>query len=233
MREPLIRMRGLRAGYGARKALGPLSLDLGKGETSVLIGPGGAGKSTLLRILSGTPAAASDFWCRGVWSPVGAGARLLPQKPPAPPATLRERLGDEAGLELPAETAVGRVWASLPEASKAVTADLDTPLGALPQERLRLALLTLTLAGEPPFAFLDEPEADLDEPWHTWVRRLVVAWRGRTTLLLATHHLELAREGADHIVLLVGGRVVEAAAAETLFEHPVHPRTREYLRLGS
>ena len=65
------------------------------------------------------------------------------------------------------------------------------------------------------------------------MRQLLRAFRGRTTLVVATHHLELAREASDQVLLLVGGRIVESGATEALFEHPVHPRTRDFLRLGS
>ena len=39
--------------YAGRPALGPLSLDVPAGRTTVLIGPSGCGKSTLLRLLIG------------------------------------------------------------------------------------------------------------------------------------------------------------------------------------
>src|SRR5206468_3757400 len=39
--------------YSERPALGPLSLDVPSGQTTVLIGPSGCGKSTLLRLLLG------------------------------------------------------------------------------------------------------------------------------------------------------------------------------------
>ena len=39
--------------YAGRPALGPLSLDIAAGRTTVLIGPSGCGKSTLLRLLIG------------------------------------------------------------------------------------------------------------------------------------------------------------------------------------
>ena len=39
--------------YAGRPALGPLSLEVPAGRTTVLIGPSGCGKSTLLRLLIG------------------------------------------------------------------------------------------------------------------------------------------------------------------------------------
>jgi osmoprotectant transport system ATP-binding protein len=39
--------------YAGRTALGPISIDVPDGRTTVLIGPSGCGKSTLLRLLIG------------------------------------------------------------------------------------------------------------------------------------------------------------------------------------
>src|SRR5205823_13274164 len=46
-------LRGVAKAYAGRPALGPLSLGVPPGRTTVLIGPSGCGKSTLLRLLIG------------------------------------------------------------------------------------------------------------------------------------------------------------------------------------
>src|SRR5262245_3804563 len=46
-------LRDVSKSYAGRPALGPLSLELPAGRTTVLIGPSGCGKSTLLRLLIG------------------------------------------------------------------------------------------------------------------------------------------------------------------------------------
>lgn len=53
MSEPLLSVRGLRAGYGDFQALFGIDVDLSAGEVLALIGANGAGKSTLLRAVSG------------------------------------------------------------------------------------------------------------------------------------------------------------------------------------
>lgn len=226
---PWIRARRLFAGYAERQAVGPLSFDLRQAETSTFIGPGGAGKSTLLRILHRVPE--PDLWSRGrVEVPVES--RLLRQKSLALDGSLAERLRATPGVSDPA-AAVAAVWASSPEAAACLRGVADEPLATIGREKARLAMLTLALAGEPPLALLDEPDAELEEPWFSWVRGLLVDWRSRITLVLVTHHLEIAREVSDRIFLLVGGKIVESGPAAEIFERPRLPRTRDFLRMGS
>ncbi len=50
---PLLRLRGIRAGYGAGDVLHGVDLQLGAGEVAAVLGPNGAGKSTLLSVVAG------------------------------------------------------------------------------------------------------------------------------------------------------------------------------------
>ncbi|WP_347316982.1 ATP-binding cassette domain-containing protein, partial [Ralstonia pseudosolanacearum] len=48
-----IRLRGCGKHFGGQRVLDPLDLDIGAGETLVLLGPSGCGKTTTLRIVAG------------------------------------------------------------------------------------------------------------------------------------------------------------------------------------
>jgi branched-chain amino acid transport system ATP-binding protein len=50
---PALTVRGLSAGYGETTVVREVDLDIGRGETFVLVGPNGHGKTTLLRTISG------------------------------------------------------------------------------------------------------------------------------------------------------------------------------------
>jgi branched-chain amino acid transport system ATP-binding protein len=52
MREPLLKVEGLNAGYGEMTVLRDITLEISRGEIVALVGSNGAGKTTLLRALS-------------------------------------------------------------------------------------------------------------------------------------------------------------------------------------
>ncbi len=59
MVEPLLKMEGLCAGYGAVRVLWGVDVEVAAGEITCIVGSNGAGKTTLLRVLSGQILASS------------------------------------------------------------------------------------------------------------------------------------------------------------------------------
>ena len=51
--QPVLRIAGVRAGYGGQSVLRDAAFTLHAGECAALLGPNGSGKTTLLRTLSG------------------------------------------------------------------------------------------------------------------------------------------------------------------------------------
>ncbi len=50
------------------------------------------------------------------------------------------------------------------------------------------------------------------------------------TMMVATHGMAFAREVADQVVFLENGVIVEIGPPEQVFDDPVDPRTRRFLR---
>jgi polar amino acid transport system permease protein len=78
----------------------------------------------------------------------------------------------------------------------------------------------------------DEPTSALDPELVAEVlnviRRLA---EGGMTMIVITHEVRFAREVADRIIFMDGGRIVEEGTPAEVLERPQEPRTRQFLRL--
>jgi peptide/nickel transport system ATP-binding protein len=93
-------------------------------------------------------------------------------------------------------------------------------------------VIALALACRPQLLIADEPTTGLDVTTQKSVMDLVVELtreRGMSTILI-THDLGLAAKYCDRIVVMEKGRVVETAAARSVFTAPAHPYTRKLMR---
>ena len=48
-------------------------------------------------------------------------------------------------------------------------------------------------------------------------------------MVVVTHELNFARELADWVIFLDGGKIIEEAEPQDFFERPSQPRTKEFL----
>ena len=173
-------------------ALGPLDLDVRKGEFVSLLGPSGCGKSTALRLIAGLSAPSSGSV--GVARPLrveGAGHSIgfVFQEPTLMPwASVRENVRLPLKLShVPAEEAATRVTAALTQVGLADFA------GAYPRElsggmKMRVSLAR-ALVTDPDILLMDEPFAALDEITRFRLNNdLLSLWRNlRKTVIFVTH----------------------------------------------
>ena len=210
----------------SRAALDEVDLSLDPGETVALVGPSGAGKSTIASLLLRLAVPAEgrllvdgldladlepEAWRRQLaW---------LPQRPSVLRGTVAEniRLADpEAGFDRVRAAAVlagaDGFAAALPQGYDTVVGDGGRPLSAGQARRLALARVFLRDA---PLVILDEPTAHLDPESAERVAAAIDGSLRRRTVLLITHHPELAAH-CDRIVRIEDGRpaapLVEAVA---------------------
>lgn len=86
------------------------------------------------------------------------------------------------------------------------------------------------LALRPRLMLLDEVTSALDPELVGEVLELVRELaRSGMTMLIATHEMGFAREIADRVAFLDGGRVVEEGTPEQMFSSPRHPRAARFL----
>jgi sulfate transport system ATP-binding protein len=213
--------------FGDFKALEGVSLEVGEGSLTALLGPSGSGKSTLLRIIAGletpdsgqvlidghdvTQARPQDrgigfvfqhyaaFNHMSVRENVAFGLRI--RKRPKPEVQARV---DEL-LQLVGLTA----WSG------------QRPAQLSGGQRQRMALAR-ALAVEPRVLLLDEPFGALDAKVRAelrqWLRRLHDE-QGVTTVLV-THDQEEAMEVADTIAVMHGGRIEQTGAPRDVYDQP-------------
>jgi polar amino acid transport system ATP-binding protein len=241
MTEPVLSVRGVVKRYGDHVVLDGISIDVHEHEVVTVIGSSGSGKSTLLRcvnlleelddgqvLLDGTdvsdPRVDADVARRGMGI-VFQAFNLFPHMSVLDNVTLAPRVvhgvpRDEAernALDLLDRVGLADRARSYPER-----------LSGGQQQRVAIAR---ALAYSPRLLLLDEITSALDPELVGEVLALVreLAVSGRT-ILMATHEMGFARQVADRVVFLDGGRLVESGPPEQVLGEPVHPRTRQFLR---
>ena len=201
MREPLLRVEGLRKQFGERVLFDHATLELYAGHGYVLSGANGAGKTTLLRILAGlegaqdgrlifrgvsaTPAAVPEPWRREIV--------YVHQQPYLFHTSTEKNL--EYGL-LQRGVAAGERRARVDEALHwAGLADKrDVPPHKLSGGEAQRAALARAKLLNPALLLLDEPTANLDGESRKQVLDLVTALCiDDHTVLIASHDPEILR----------------------------------------
>jgi len=238
MAEPLLHVRGLRKRFGGLVATDGVDLDVAAGETVAVIGPNGAGKTTLIAQLSGDLAPDAGRICF-------AGADVT-----ALPAPARSRLGlarsfqitsifrefsalDNVALAVQAHAGHSfRFWrparaeAALREPARAVLEQVglgargDVPAGTLAHGEQRQLEIAMALATRPTLLLLDEPVAGMGLDESARMVQLLRTLRGRHTIVLVEHDMDVVFALADRISVMVDGRVIATGAPEAIRMNP-------------
>ena len=236
----LLQASGLYKAFGDKPVLQGVSLALDAHEVVAVIGASGSGKSTLLR-------------CLNLLEPIDDGQILLGGQDISDPRVDANRVRARFGIvfqsynlfphlsvldnvtlasrvvkRMPRRTADTRGLELLDRVGLADKArEHPDRLSGGQQQRVAIAR---ALATEPEMLLLDEITSALDPELVGDVLELVrqLAVEGRT-ILMATHEMAFARDVADRVVFLDGGRIVEEGSPAALFGAPREARTREFL----
>ncbi len=210
-------------------ALRDISIELAKGEFVFLTGPSGAGKTSLLKLIFG-----AERPSEGQIVVLGRNIARLGESALPP---LRRKIGvvfqdfkllprrtieDNVALALqvtgrpPRETRA-RVFAILKQLGLQHRR-YHHPLSLSGGEQQRVAIAR-ALVNEPEILLADEPTGNLDPELTIEIMDLIAsaALRG-TTVVVATHELDIVRRYGKRTVRLEGGRIVEDT-------RPSFPRT--------
>jgi NitT/TauT family transport system ATP-binding protein len=190
---PAVSLRGVTKVYDSGvAALGPLDLDVRRGEFVSLLGPSGCGKSTALRLIAGLNApttGAVTVSRRGGETASGHSIGFVFQEPTLMPwASVRDnvRLPLKLG-RMPTVEADARIASALAQVGLADFAD------AFPRElsggmKMRVSLAR-ALVTDPDILLMDEPFAALDEITRFRLNNdLLALWRDlHKTVIFVTH----------------------------------------------
>ncbi|WP_426033143.1 amino acid ABC transporter ATP-binding protein [Cypionkella sp. TWP1-2-1b2] len=240
----MISMRGLTKRYGTNTVLDGIDLDIAAGERVAIIGPSGTGKSTLLRCVNyldrpdsgvirigdltvdaANATSAQILALRRRTAFVFQNYALFANK------TARDNI-TEALITVqrkPRAEAEARADAILREIGLSdKSASYPAALSGGQQQRIGIGR---AMALDAALMLLDEPTSALDPEWVGEVLDLMrrVAER-RQTMLIVTHEMQFAREIADRIIFMDGGRIVEEGTPAQIFDTPKDIRTANFLR---
>jgi len=93
---------------------------------------------------------------------------------------------------------------------------------------LQRAMIAMALSCRPQLLFADEPTTALDVTIQAQILQLIKALQAEfgMALVMVTHDLGVVAETVDRVVVMYGGKVMETAAVEQIFDAPAHPYTQ-------
>jgi ABC-2 type transport system ATP-binding protein len=214
---PVISVAGLTRRYRDHVALDNVSLSVGEGAITGLLGRNGAGKTTLLRILAG-----QEFASAGSVQVFGA-------SPVENEDVLRRMMfvrEDQAYPDFKVRHALRAASWFYPnwdgELALSLLDDFELPSGRTVKKLsrgMRSALgITIGLAAQAELTLFDEPYAGLDAvARQVFYDRLLTDYaENPRTILLSTHLIDEAAALFENVIVVDGGRVVLDASADGL-----------------
>ena len=237
----LLSVSGVRKCYGEKVVLDDISLAVDEHDVVCLIGSSGSGKSTLLRCIDlleeiddgviafdGQEISDPRVDAHAVRSRIGMvfqAYNLFPHLTVLENCTLAPRKVHG----VPRAEAEARALTMLDRFGLAdQAAKHPDRLSGGQQQR---AALVRALCNEPTLLLLDEITAALDPELVGEVLEIVRAEAAAgTTMILATHEMDFARDVATHVCFLDQGRILEQGPPSEIFTSPREERTRQFLR---
>ncbi len=209
--------------YGQQKALGGISLNIGKGEVLGLLGPNGAGKSTLMKILTAyIPATSGSVKVNGFDVDEN-------------PLEIRKRLGylpesNSLYLEMYVKEYLEFVLKLYPGKFnvKSRVGEMIELTGLGREQHKKIAALSKgyrqrvglaqALIHNPDILILDEPTSGLDPNQLKDIRSIISELGKEKTIILSTHIMQEVEAVCSRVVIIDNGIIVADDDTKTLSE---------------
>lgn len=213
-----------------RTIIDRLSVEIGAGLRTIILGSNGAGKSVLMRLCHGllNPTAGTVEWL-GTRNDRQRQAMVFQR----PVMLRRSALANVAyGLKLAGVSARERELRARDVLEAVGLAGIaERPARVLSGgEQQRLALARAWALG-PEVLFLDEPTANLDPGAIRDIEVIIgQIHAGGTKIVMTTHNLGQAKRLGDEILFLSQGRLVERASVDQFFAKPASAEADAFIR---
>jgi ABC-type polar amino acid transport system ATPase subunit len=236
----ILEVRDLHKSFGQLEVLKGVDVKVDARELVFVIGPSGSGKSTLLRC------------CNRLEEPTSGSIRVEGVDLMAPGVDInavRRRIGmvfqsfnlyphlsalENVGLALrkvlrksKQEAEAIAIGALSRVGLKEKAQSFPNELSGGQQQRVAIAR---ALALEPAIVMFDEPTSALDPELVGGVLNVMRELReSGMTMVVVSHEMRFARSAADRVLFMDQGKIIEEGPPEKIFNHPDHPRIREFI----
>ena len=254
----ILEVQNIRKSFGSTLVLDDISFSMEKGTALSLIGSSGSGETTLLRclnflerpdagiirvngetLLDASAARAADFQ-RNIrlkrlhFGLVFQSFNLFPQYTALENVMLAEKL---LAKEQPDwKDRKSEKVRAIREHGESLLKDmgLQDRMNNYPHQlsggQCQRVAIARALALEPDILCFDEPTSALDPELTGEVLRVIRGLADRnTTMIIVTHEMAFARDVADHVIFMDGGKICEEGTPDEVFSNPQQERTRQFL----
>ena len=229
--------------FGERQVLEDVNLQVNQGDVVVILGPSGSGKTTFLRCLNHLEKADSGrLTLAGKTYDLAKLSKkdiLEIRKKTAFVFQHYNLFANKTALEnileglivarkVPKEEAVKRAESALEKVGLLAYKDYyPSQLSGGQQQRIGIAR---AIAVKPEVILLDEPTSALDPELVGDVLDVLKQLAGEgVTMVVVTHEMGFARDVANHVIFMDGGRIVEENNPHDFFSRPQEERTKQFL----
>ena len=238
-KEVLLELKDLHKSFGNLEVIKGIDLEIDKGDILVIIGPSGSGKSTVLR-------------CMNLLEEPTSGQIIFEGKDILKNLRTIDKTREKTGMVFqnfnlfPNKTILDnitlapmKVKGKTREEAEKKAKELLERVGLLDKvdaypvqlsggQQQRIAIAR-ALAMEPDMMLFDEPTSALDPEMVKEVLDVIkeLAHEGMT-MAIVTHEMGFAKEVADRVIFVDGGKIVEDGSPEEVFNRPKSDRAKDF-----
>lgn len=233
--KKLLEIKHLYKSFDKLDILKDINLDVNEGDVVVIIGPSGSGKSTLLR-------------CINKLETLTKGNILLDGKNIDDSLEFHKKIGmvfqsfnlfenltvlDNITLAPIKTKTLSEIDAVKRAKELLKMINLESKINEYPRslsggEKQRVAIVR-SLIMSPEIMLFDEPTSALDPEMIGEVLSLMKTLSSNMTMVIVTHELDFAKEIANRVIFMDGGKIVEEGTVDDIFNHSKSKRLKDFL----